>query len=248
MALPRVPPGSTGRVWLFDLDNTLHDASHAAFAPISAAMTRYIEAHTGLEEAAATELRQHYWKRYGATLLGLVRHHAVRADHFLEQTHVLPGLEARLRTSAHDRAALDRLRGRKYVLTNAPRRYALRVLATLRLTQSFDGVIAIEDMAMFGALRPKPDRRMLRRVAARLGVPADRCWLVEDTLEHQKAARSIGMKTVWMQRYLGGRFRGHPGRPQKRRLPRAEVGVHRLPKPGYVYARISSLRQLLRGR
>ena len=158
-------------VWLFDLDNTLHDASHAAFMPISAAMTGYIVEHVGLDEVAATSLRQEYWLRYGATLLGMVRHHAVGAAHFLEQTHRLPGLEERLRTSAHDRAALRRLCGRKYVLTNAPRHYAQRVLRALRLESAFDGVIAIEDMAMFGQLRPKPDVRMLRRVAARLRTP-----------------------------------------------------------------------------
>ena len=109
------------RRWLFDLDNTLHDASHAALGPTSRAMTDYIVEHLDLAHEKASALRQHYWSRYGATLLGLVRHHGVRAEHFLEQTHRLPGLEDRLRTSAHDRAALKRLSGRKYVLTNAPR-------------------------------------------------------------------------------------------------------------------------------
>ncbi|MDQ6680106.1 MAG: pyrimidine 5'-nucleotidase [Pseudomonadota bacterium] len=247
------------RIWLFDLDNTLHDASHAAFASISEAMTGYIVQHIGLEENDATPLRQRYWKRYGATLLGLVRHHGVGAAHFLEQTHRLPGLEERVRSSAHDRAALRRLSGHKYVLTNAPRAYARRVLGALGLGRSFDAVIGIEDMAMFGQLRPKPDARMLRRVAARLKVPTSRCVLVEDTLEHQKAARGIGMQTVWMQRYLGGRFRGHPagrrlpGQPlgaeasaanAVARLP--EVGVHPCPDPRYVCAKIKSLQALAR--
>lgn len=241
------------RVWLFDLDNTLHDASYAAFAPISAAMTDYIVEHIGLEEAAATVLRYEYWKRYGATLLGMVRHHEVRAAHFLEQTHRLPGLEARLRTSAHDRAALRRLAGRKFILTNAPRGYALRVLRTLGLAASFDGVISIEDMAMFGHIRPKPDARMLRRVAARLKVPPARCVLVEDTLEHQKAARRIGMTTVWMQRYLGGRFRGgiaNAANPAAATglASRVEVGVHACPRPAYVCAKIKSLQKLPRAR
>src|SRR3954453_20546955 len=88
------------RVWLFDLDNTLHDASHAAFGPISAAMSAYIVEHVGVAEDAATALRQHYWRRYGATLLGMVRHHGVLPAHFLEHTHRLPGLEERVRTSA----------------------------------------------------------------------------------------------------------------------------------------------------
>ena len=85
----------------------------------------------------------------------------------------------------------------------------MRVLNTLGLAKFFDAVITIEDMTMFGSLRPKPDARMLRQVAARLNVAPSRCILVEDTLVHLKAARSIGMRTIWMQRYLGGRFRGH---------------------------------------
>ena len=237
-------------VWLFDLDNTLHDASHAAFEPISAAMTRYIAEHLELADDAATALRQRYWKRYGATLLGLVRHHAIDAAHFLDHTHRLPNLEARLRSSAHDRAALRRLPGRKFVLTNAPRAYALRVLDSLGVAAQFDGVLSIEDMAMFGHLRPKPDARMLRRVAARLKVAPTRCVLVEDTLEHQKAARGLGMTTVWMRRYLGGRYRGAPSAPSQTRLraspAQVEVGVHACPKPAYVCARINSLQKLMR--
>jgi putative hydrolase of the HAD superfamily len=225
------------RTWLFDLDDTLHDASHSAFGPTSQAMTDYIARHLGISEDEAVALRQHYWRRYGATLLGLVRHHGVKASHFLEETHQLPGLETRLRTSVHDRAALGRLPGRKFILTNAPRAYAMRVLDSLKLTKCFDGIFCIEDMTMFGEHRPKPDARMFRHIAARLKVRPSRCVLVEDTLAHQRSARSVGMRTVWMQRYLRGAI--HTPREH------VEVGVHPCPKPPYVCARIKRI-QLLR--
>src|SRR5438128_2367997 len=137
------PRDATRRVWLFDLDNTLHDASHAAFGETHVAMNAYMIDHLGIDHDEAARLRQHYLNRYGATLLGLVRHHGVKAGHFLEETHRHPGLEQRLRCSAHDRAALKRLRGRKFILTNAPRNYTLRVLSTLGLSDLFDGVICI---------------------------------------------------------------------------------------------------------
>jgi len=226
----------TARVWLFDLDNTLHDASHSAFGPTNQAMTDYIAAHLALPPEEASALRQHYWNHYGATLLGLVRHHGVKAAHFLEETHRLPGLEARLRASAHDRAALRRLPGRKFILTNAPRAYALRVLNTLRLSACFDGLISIEDMTMFGHHRPKPDARMLRHVAARLRTPPERCVLVEDTLAHQRSARRIGMRTIWMRRYLRGAIHAD-GACMK-------VGVHPCHKPAYVCARINRIQPL----
>ena len=215
------------RVWLFDLDDTLHDASSASMAELHLSMGQYIEHNLGITSAESDALRRKYWQRYGATLLGLVRHHGVKPAHFLHHTHLLPGLEQRVRGHAADIAALKRLRGRKFILTNAPAAYAQRVLSKLGIQHLFDGVLAIEDMHMFGELRPKPDARMLRWVAARLGVaPAD-CVLVEDTLVHQKAARRIGMGTVWMQRWLPARV----------------TRQHR--KPAYVDRRVRRLRDLL---
>jgi putative hydrolase of the HAD superfamily len=222
------------KVWLFDLDNTLHDASHAVFGQLNPAMTDYIVEHVGVPPEAAALLRTHYWRRYGVTMLGLVRHHGVDAGHFLEVTHRLPGLESRLRMFGPDRAALQHLRGRKFIVTNAPRAYALRVLAALRLLGQFDGVISIDDMQMFGEHRPKPDARMLRHLAAVLKVKPSRCVLVEDTLEHQRSARSIGMRTAWMLGYA-------------RRAARPSAGVAaraRWPKPSYVCARINRIQQL----
>jgi putative hydrolase of the HAD superfamily len=217
-------PGS--RVWLFDLDDTLHDAHNASMGHLHLSMGRYIEDELGLSTDEASALRRRYWLKYGATLLGLVKHHGVRAAHFLHHTHLLPGLEARVQGHAADIAALKRLRGRKYIFTNAPLDYARRVLAQLDIAHLFDGLIAIEDMHMFGDLRPKPDARMLRWMAAKLGVQPSSCVLVEDTLVHQKAARSIGMRTVWMQRWLpAGRQRQHR-------------------RPAYVDQRVSQLRQL----
>src|SRR5690606_7065680 len=98
--------------------------------------------------------------------------------------------------------ALARLPGRKIVLTNAPAAYARRVLGALGLTRHFEALVGIERMRMFGVLRPKPDARMLRFVCAQLKLAPSRCVLVEDTLAHQRAARRVGMRTVWMRRYL----------------------------------------------
>jgi putative hydrolase of the HAD superfamily len=232
--MTRIPPRKPAPVWLFDLDNTLHDASHAAFAMIDRAMTDYIVRELAVTPAEADRLRRHYWDRYGATLLGLMRHHGVKAPHFLRHTHVLPGLESRLRASAHDIAALARLRGPKFVLTNAPRGYTERVLAALGIARLFNGVIAIEDMAMFGHLRPKPDTRMLRSLAVRLKVAPRRCVLVEDTIGHQKAARRVGMRTIWMQRWV------------RRNAHGPEVGIPLARRPVYVCARIRSLQALVR--
>jgi putative hydrolase of the HAD superfamily len=189
------------RVWLFDLDNTLHDAGAWIFGAMNEAMQRYVCETLGVAPAEAAVLRHRYWRRYGSTMLGLVRHHAVRPAHFLHETHRFPELEQRVTGHRHDLAAIERLPGRRVVVTNAPRAYALRVLRALDALRLFDDVIAIEDMRMFGHWRPKPDRRMLRSIAVRLGVHPSRCVLVEDALDNVRAARAVGMQAIWMQRY-----------------------------------------------
>ncbi|WP_428509995.1 pyrimidine 5'-nucleotidase [Roseateles sp.] len=222
----------SSRVWFFDLDNTLHKASGHVFGALNVAMTDYIAEHLDLPRDEASELRARYWHRYGATLLGLERHHGVSAAHFLAQTHALPGLEDHLHSHAHDLAALRRLPGRKFLLTNAPLAYALRVLAALGMSRDFEGVVAMEQMRMFGQLRPKPDARMFRHLLARLRLQPGQCTLVEDTLVHQKSARRVGMSTVWMQRWL------------QRATMGPEVGARLRRRPVYVDQRVRSLAQL----
>ena len=132
------------RVWLFDLDNTLHDASPHIFPRIHHAMREYIERLLGVDPAEAARIRERYWTRYGTTLAGLMRHHGVDPHHFLAETHRFDDLR---RLVVFDRALgamLRRLPGRKIVFSNAPARYAMAVLDIMGLRAVFDGVWTIE--------------------------------------------------------------------------------------------------------
>ena len=49
----------SGKVWLFDLDNTLHHASPHIFPHINRSMTEYIERHLGVGQLEGTAIRPH---------------------------------------------------------------------------------------------------------------------------------------------------------------------------------------------
>lgn len=184
------------RVWLLDLDNTLHDATLHAFPRINAAMADYVADLLGLPANEADALRTHYWHRYGATLLGLVRHHGVDPEHFLRETHRFDDMPRLVRRDGRLRAALARLPGRRIVLTNAPAAYAAAVLAALGVTSLIDEVVSIESMRFAGRIQPKPSRAMLRRLVARLRTEATNCVLLDDTPANLHSARAIGIRTV----------------------------------------------------
>ena len=184
------------RVWVFDLDNTLHNASPHIFPHINRAMTAYLQTHLGLDEPGAGELRLHYWRRYGATLIGLMRNHATNPRHFLHATHELPALAKMVVREPGLRATLTRLPGRKLVFSNAPVHYAHAVLDQLGIADLFDDVFSIEHTGY----RPKPDSYGFLKLFRRNRVRAGACIMVEDTLENLKTAKRLGMSTIWVAR------------------------------------------------
>ena len=210
------------RTWIFDLDNTLHNAVPHVFPHINRAMTEYLQRHLGLDENAAAELRRFYWKRYGATLLGLMRHHATDPRHFLWHTHQFTDLRGMLVREPQLRATLRRLAGRKFVFSNAPVHYARAVLRMLGIADLFDGVFSIEQ----ARYRPKPDTYGFLRLCRLNRLKPRRCIMVEDSLENLRTAARLGMKTVWVTRTARA-----PGYIDLKlthlmRLPRMQAGLH----------------------
>lgn len=225
--------------WLFDLDNTLHDASHAIFPAITANMNKVItrvlsEGGADATPEAVNAARLAYWRRYGATLLGMIRHHQVRADDFLHEAHQFDDLAAMIRAERGLGRLLARLPGRKILLTNAPRRYSQQVLRHLGLHRHFARHVPIEAMTVHRQLRPKPSRLMLRRLLARERIAPRNAVLVEDTVSHLKGARALGMRTVWITGYLAGR----PGLQQH---SSAHPALRRGVRPGYVDVKLRSV-------
>lgn len=182
--------------WLFDLDNTLHNASPHIFPHINRSMTAYMSEHLklGIEEAGA--LRSTYWRRYGATLHGLMRHHATDPRHFLWHTHQFPDLARMIVSEAGLRHALRRLHGRKILFSNAPAHYAEAVLDLLKISDLFDAVYTVDRVRF----QPKPEAGGFRHILQRERLLARRCVLVEDSLANLRAAKVLGMKTVWVTR------------------------------------------------
>jgi len=163
--------------WLFDLDNTLHDASHAIFPAINLNMNAYIarvlqDCGQACDTAAVDAARIAYWQRYGATLLGMIKHHQVKPDDFLREAHRFDDLTAMIRAERNLARILHRLPGRKILLTNAPRGYARTVLRHLGLHRHFARHVPIEAMRVHGQLRPKPSKPMLRKLLAAEGLRA----------------------------------------------------------------------------
>ena len=223
---PLVRHQRTPRVWLFDLDNTLHDASYAIFGHINRSMTRAVMQSLGIDEEEATLLRKRYWARYGATLIGMVRHHNVNARDFLHLSHDFD-IAGNTKVEKNLAALLNAVPGTKYVFTNAPAHYARTVLDRLNVRHCFAGICAIDQMCLQGKYRPKPSLAMMQQLLMQLRCDPRNTVLVEDTLKNLKTAKRLNLQTVHIF---------HTGTPFSS-LQRT--------RPPYVDLRVNSVQQLL---
>ena len=192
MRILKFPPSR--RVWIFDLDNTLHDARPHIFPSMHARMNEYLMRHFGVNEEGANEMRRFFWERYGTTLRGLVRHYGHDPKHFLRETHRFPDLAGMVVRDNALKHALARLAGRKLVFSNAPLHYVEEVLRAIGVTRYFDAVYAIESTRY----RPKPALQGFQVLLRAHDLDAHRCALIDDMPENLRAAKRLGMSTVWV--------------------------------------------------
>jgi putative hydrolase of the HAD superfamily len=184
------------KIWIFDLDDTLHDASSKIFPRINQSMTAYVSQKLNISHDAAHELRDQYWKVYGATLKGLMENHDVDPKEFLLKTHDAHELSKFVKQSHALKNTLKKLKGKKIVFTNAPLHYAIAIIKSLKIKRHFSAVYSIETTKY----NPKPSLYAFRKILRHLGEKPHQCTMVEDDLANLKTAHKIGMKTVLVSR------------------------------------------------
>ena len=187
------------RHWIFDLDDTLYDPGTQIFTEVKRRISRYVERRLGLSRAAAKDLRDRYYREYGATLGGLVAEHDIVAEEYLSMVH---GVDlGRLRRSEALERVLDELPGDCYIHTNASRQHAERVLGHLGLRSRFADIV---DVVAAGCC-PKPQMGGYELLMERNGIEPGRAIFFEDSAVNLVPARELGVATV-LVRY--GRCRG----------------------------------------
>ncbi|HEX8901668.1 pyrimidine 5'-nucleotidase [Vitreimonas sp.] len=177
------------RDWVFDLDNTLYPAP-TLYDAIGERMTAYIARHAQVDDVRALELREHYFHEYGATVVGLSRHHGIDPDDFMLDVH---DVDYSVLGEDHDLAALiGRLPGRRIIFTNGGGGHAERTLKALGLDAHFDCVFDLGD----AGYAPKPQRESYTRLCHAYDIDPARAILVEDTLRNLEPAHDLGFATA----------------------------------------------------
>jgi len=181
------------RCWIFDLDNTLYPASCRLFDQVERRIGEYVQQLLGLEPEAARTLQKQYFRDHQTTLNGLMIHHGVKPEDFLEFVHQIDltpvAVDERLDQ------ALERLPGRKLIYTNGSVRHAQNVMGRLGVARHFESIFDIAEAAFV----PKPDIAAYRALIARHGIDPGQAIMLDDMPRNLAPAAELGMTTVWVK-------------------------------------------------
>lgn len=178
-------------VLIFDLDNTLYPAEKQLFNLIDVRINRYMTEIVGIPAPEVDALRRDYWRQYGVTLQGLIRHHAVDPEDYLHYVHDID-VTSRLVPDITLRKMLASLPQRKAVFTNGSTCHAARVLSALGIEDMFEKVYDIR----VAAYQPKPFPEPYHAVLEELDAVAERCIMIEDSRDNLQTAKRLGMGTI----------------------------------------------------
>ncbi len=178
-------------VLIFDLDNTLYPAEKQLFNLIDVRINRYMTEIVGIPAPEVDALRREYWRLYGVTLQGLIRHHAVDPEDYLLYVHDID-VTSRLAPDLALREMLTNLPQRKAVFTNGSICHADRVLSALGIEDIFEKIYDIR----VAAYQPKPFPEPYHAVLAELGTTPERCIMIEDSRDNLRTAKKLGMGTI----------------------------------------------------
>ena len=195
---------------IFDVDDTLYDVSTGFTAHRNGeAVQRFMMEYLGFADlASAKRVRDIYFERYHATAKGLT---------VAEQEGAFPPQEnsKNPRFDPQDLAEywatnldfgllggaktqlLQDLKESKLNLvafSNGPRKYVKRVLIELGLFEVFgeERLYAVDDVLP----HCKPEKEAFEKIFKEVGVSAEECVMVEDSMKNVRQAKSLGMKTI----------------------------------------------------
>lgn len=191
-AMSRIPQRDFTRVdtWVFDLDNTLYPHHLNLWQQVDVRIRDYIANFLDIGHEEAFRLQKDYYKRYGTSMRGLMTEHGMNPDDFLDFVHQID--HSPLEPNPALGAALEKLPGRKLILTNGTSRHADTVMQRLDVHHHFEGVFDI----IAADLEPKPSPQTYDRFLTRHGVDPGKAAMFEDLARNLAVPHALGMTTV----------------------------------------------------
>ena len=177
---------------LFDCDGVLYNDLEAVFGQVSKRMTKYISSKLNLDLLKAKELQRDYFYKYNTSLNGLMIHHDIPPEEFLEYVHDidLSFMEKDLIL----RNELENIDLNKFVFTNGSRAHVKNIVKTLGIEDQFKDIFDIVD----AKYHPKPEAKAFDLMVDKFKINPKETLYIEDIAKNLSIGKERGTITAWL--------------------------------------------------
>ena len=184
---------------LLDLDGVCYGSHNGyplekVFGLVSKRMTLFIQEKLGLDEKKAKELQTNYFYKYNTSLNGLMLHHNVIGDEFLQYVHDID--ISFMKKDKIMRNELENLNMEKFIFTNGSAQHAQNILTRLGIYDLF-GKEKVFDIKDAGYV-PKPEAQTFDLMVKKFGINPKETLYIEDIAKNLSIGFERGCTTVWL--------------------------------------------------
>lgn len=194
------------RIFLFDIDNCLYGRATKIQDMMEANIHKYFKHTLGLDDECARRVQVEYFQTYGMALEGLLRTHLVDTMEYNLKVDDALDLESVLSYNPRLREMLIRMKllGRFdlfWLVTNAYKNHAFRVISILGVADLFDGLTFCDYAQQPIVCKPMPE--FFFRLLLALRIDKDdkgalsHLYFVDDSGLNVKAAHDLGFGHVF---------------------------------------------------
>ena len=184
---------------LLDLDGVCYGKHNnysleRVFGQVSRRMTTFISERLNIDMEEAKKLQTDYFYKYNTSLNGLMIHHDIPPEEFLEYVHTID--LSFMKEDKIMRNELEKLEMEKFIFTNGSAEHAENILSHLGIYDLFgrDKVFDIKDAGYV----PKPEAKTFDLMVEKFGLNPKETIYIEDIAKNLSIGYERGCATVWL--------------------------------------------------
>ena len=184
---------------LLDLDGVCYGKHNnysleKVFGQVSKRMTMFISERLKIDISTAKQLQTDYFYKYNTSLNGLMIHHKIPPEEFLEYVHDID--LSFMKEDKIMRKELENLDLKKFIFTNGSAEHAKNILTHLGIYDLFgrDKVFDIKDAGYI----PKPEAKTFDLMVKKFNINPKETIYIEDIAKNLSIGYKRGCTTVWL--------------------------------------------------
>ena len=177
----------------FDLDETLYSENIGILKDIKNRIVVYVAEFLNVPLSQSLTICNNLKRRYGYVLKGLIINFNIDPQDFIDYIHNV-NVEKYFSSDIKLKTILNSIDCEKYILTNSSKKYVLRILDELEITDEFLYIFDIQSLGY----EYKSNEHTIKNFFDKNEFDVKKSYFIDNDLTNLYNAKSIGLKTIYV--------------------------------------------------